>query len=428
MNKFLFINSLCLSAILFGASAEAAISWSEPEVLSQTADRGNPSVVINDQNMAAAIWVDSKADKRAVVSSFYSNCWQPFINISSYGTHSLQDPCIAMNSQFGMAMWNKGNTEKSEIRIANISQSVWFDFSTLYRAPDDARIMANLQLALSESGEGVAFWTRRYPDTLMTAFCSKGKWATPEAMPSEFPEEPGDLRMENAKVAISSQGDTVLVWDVFDGSKTIIKAAIKERDSATWGEPKTVSSSQNACIMPHASINHHGEAIVVWLSREEENRYCVQTASYAGGSWSPPSVLPDQTGNGFFPTVTLNNHGNALVTWHSDHLLCVARKFEGSWTAPTVISQPGWLSINHKAVLNDSENAVVVYHALQITNDPSLPSHDGFAVGFSGGEWEAPKLLFSSPESMPDVSLNNLNRACVIGKVGNSIQTRFGNF
>jgi len=425
--KTVLLKSSILLCLSFGGSIEAALSWAEPERLSEAGREAR--VIIDDQKEGVAIWMQDEPElERSITSSFYTeNSWQSPLRVSLTGIHRVEQPCVVYHNKQGLAIWSRDHRYGKGIRTASCSNHVWFGFSTLYQAPKEVDSMNDLEIAYdSDSGRGIATWVNEYlgHNVLMSALYADGKWSKAEARTGEV------LVIQKSHVKMDGKGNSLLVWYEFDGEKNSIQSAVLAKDAMEWTATKTLSEADEA-NNPELALNKEGEALVAWLCKGQK---AIQIVSYKGGEWSEVSEpVTIEEGWIYRFSLAMNNHGNALLTWAHDYRLYGARKLNNNWSEPSLVLQKGWRSYEtHKVVLNDAEKGVVVYDAVEGDEDPKegeMPRRIAIlAHGFSEETWEDGKEMF--PESMwrADISLNQENQVCVVASTGLKIGARFGQF
>ena len=442
MRSSLCIRNLVFMAMVCASSVQANATWSVQWAIGNASSASDPVVALNQNNQAMFVWIDQHTGNDVVVSRLHSEDeWQAPIQCSeNINNVYFVDPRVALNSSGNAtAIWRKVDNKASTVQSAEFSYPE--DFSETGWQPSIDLSQGNssifdLHTALNDKGVGVAIWTRTADETndfLTAAIYKNGVWQHPLEISSAFALFPGTGEVQhvsNSAVAMNDAGDMIAIWQLFDQTKTVIKACVKHRDSTLWSEPVTLCAEGKEGILPDIAINNQGEALAVWIGQGAA--FSLECASYAAGKWSLPVNLASDNISPIRPSITLNNNSNALLTWQAGEKISVLRKVDGNWRTATSISQSDKSAFSPKAVLNDSEQALVIYQARDRNSNPSpfaapLPAH-GFALAMSNETWEEPFLVFTStngkPSTVDNVVLNKHGRAWLVGKAENIIKAR----
>ena len=80
-------------------------------------------------------------------------------------------------------------------------------------------------------------------------------------------------------VAISDEGDAIVVWSGDNGSNEIVRAAVRTAGASAFGPPVAISQSSGDLFHPRPSMDAGGDATVVWV-RDNGTHNIVQWAGY----------------------------------------------------------------------------------------------------------------------------------------------------
>jgi hypothetical protein len=84
-----------------------------------------------------------------------------------------------------------------------------------------------------------------------------------------------------SEVAVDGRGNAIAVWRRFDGTNTIVQAAVRAA-GGSFGAPQDLSAAGQTANDPQVAVDGQGNAIAVW-SRSNGTNYIVQAAVRAAG-------------------------------------------------------------------------------------------------------------------------------------------------
>jgi uncharacterized protein YheU (UPF0270 family) len=121
-------------------------------------------------------------------------------------------------------------------------------------------------------------------------------------------------------VALSDNGEAVIVWNQSDGSTSQIFRS--EFRNGEWTDPENgsdnISPDGQAATSPQVSLNDNGEAVIVWY-QSDGSKNQIFRSEYRDGLWKDPKDLSDNISpNGIdarSPQVALNNTWDAVIVW-----------------------------------------------------------------------------------------------------------------
>jgi hypothetical protein len=154
-------------------------------------------------------------------------------------------------------------------------------------------------------------WAARY--LLGTGWTEKQAIETASAGDSDTPA-----------VAVDPQGNAVAVWSKTDGSGT--KHAWANRYvNGSWGTAQPLEASSSGITdPPRVALDAGGDGLVVWSEVDSNvNRIWVSRYLVSGG-FSPP-VLIETTSDAYLGTVSMQETGEAFLTWSQPGSVWVAR-------------------------------------------------------------------------------------------------------
>jgi len=179
----------------------------------------------------------------------------------------------------------------------------------------------------------------------------------------------------NVQVAMSDNGDAVVVWPQNNG--THLQIFVSEYRNGVWTHPRDLNDN----ISPdgfdarrvHVAMGDDGQTIVAW-SQMTAASWQIFFSQYLNGAWTHPSgiddfISPATGGDATWPKVAMDGMGNALIVWQQgiagNSRILVSQYREGRWIHPSSTSQhvdprDGY-SRNPFPVMNDLGEALVVW-------------------------------------------------------------------
>ncbi len=171
-----------------------------------------------------------------------------------------------------------------------------------------------------------------------------------------------------ARVAMDAAGDSVVVWQRYNGRHYVVQAATRPAGGA-FSAAVDLSASGQAAELPRVAIDAAGDAVAVWR-RSNGRHFIVQaTVRAAGGGFGAPVDLSAPGQNAQTPQVALDPAGDAVVVWRRSngrHLIVQAalRPASGSFGAPVDVSAPGHDAYDPQVAADAAGEAVAVWRQL----------------------------------------------------------------
>ena len=357
------------SSGLDGAAGQGlAVVGTEPadaatEVPTQTAVIAECSAPLDPASVTADTFIVQKEDGHGVVGGRAVDgrvaTWTPssalalFTPYTATLTTEIQD--LAGDALKGDHSWSF-HTRDGE----------WRDV-TMLESNDDGPA-TRPEVAVDADGNAIVVWVE-------AGATANRVWAS-RYVPTAGWEEPELIEVVDVggarfpKIAVSPDGDAIVVWQQSDGVRSNIMAS-RFAPTDGWSAPELVETSDlSGAFDPDVSIDPAGNAIAVWTQSDGEwinvwsNRF-----SPAAGWGTPETIATDDDRIPESPRVALDTSGNAVVVWHqrsSDPAL------RGVWSnryAPTmgwsaavrIDSMPGNSGLFPKLAMDPSGNAIAVW-------------------------------------------------------------------
>ncbi len=124
------------------------------------------------------------------------------------------------------------------------------------------------------------------------------------------------------QIAESRYGDTVAVWEQFDGARYNIWANAR-RAHQQWGQATLLEASDAGhAYNPQVAISAQGRAMAVWVQADDAaHRYDIQVSRFdAQAGWSLPVQLSvGSAGQAWSPHIAVDDQGNGVAVWQQSN-------------------------------------------------------------------------------------------------------------
>lgn len=231
------------------------------------------------------------------------------------------------------------------------------------------------QLAMDANGNAIVAWyqdgegrstvhVRRF-DSARTRWDSLQTFGAPERDGHE------------TQVAMTRGGAAVLVWTELDGGKSSLHAA-RYAPTRGWGDRAELVPSQTASVYsPSVAIAERGDIVAVWeaesgaQSSVHSNRF-----DAASGAWSGPEPREQNRFSNHFPSVAVDDLGNAIVAWthhrKSGVVIHVARfdAAAGTWQDMPPVADRRWRTSAPVVTMGPRGAAWITWHSRRPSNTP----------------------------------------------------------
>lgn len=248
--------------------------------------------------------------------------------------------------------------------------------------------------------DGDAIFTIEYGSR---AFCSErrdGIWYHPIRNVS-VPHNPAGGSMFDPRMAMTKNGDTLLVWIQRDSGRDRVYAATYFDGIWTdaYGHDDHLSPTANGAENPWPVLDRSGNGVVVWVQATSSFNGRIYKAEWRRGRWIRPvdendGISPDTT-NCQDVHMAIGPRDEIVVVWSQGngphYSIYKSERRNGVWTHPSsladTISPLGSNAVLPKVAFDGAGNAVIGW----IQGDGS---HDQvFKSEFRNGNWTHPTSL-----------------------------------
>jgi hypothetical protein len=284
------------------------------------------------------------------------------------------------------------------IPAASASAAGWLPAVNASPILSKSEFGASLQdVSVDAQGDATAVWTR-LPGSggpLILEAATRpagGGWSAPVQL-SQAGEQP-----LSPKVVVNPDGDAAVVWVGFgNGSKEVVRAATRPA-GGVWSEPVALSDVNGYSSEPDIAIDPQGNATAVWTTGPQFEYGFVQTATHpAGGSWSQPVALSDESEAAALPHIASDSQGSLTAIWDSGGeegiIQSKTRPAGGEWSSAAVdVSGEDGLS-SYPQIAIDAQGDVVA-----VWQQKDIPAATGFhyfiqTARRTGGWWSTPLTI-----------------------------------
>ena len=286
--------------------------------------------VVDNQGDAIVSWVESASAATVVKTAVYdgvAGVWTMAADIRVVG--GLPSTVLRLDSNDQAIVL--GQTSAGVTGVARFLPSIgaWSD-------PVALAGQGWPNMATDSVGNSTVVWTRVDGDVARVQAshysASSGIWSAPVGLAISAP---GARHIYRPEVASDAAGNTIAVWEWFDGVQWTVQSATYNASSHSWAAIASVMLGPNAAgfpSFPAVRFDPFGNATVV-LS--DPSASSVETARRsADGSWSTVTLAPSGAHS---PTLAVDPAGNVAVAWASNSVIQTTR-WEAAPAAPTITS------------------------------------------------------------------------------------------
>ena len=359
-----FINTLLFALLLF---SRLQADFTPPLQLSTEPDANSQLIVANSSGHAMAVWAqaDPNTGNSVIVASFYNGTsWSDVVTLSDNSTTSFL-PAVALDEHDNaVAAWYFGFGVSFTVRASRFTKGSWHN-----TGPDSVTL-------------------------------------------SEHPTESGGLSIS---IGIDAKGRSFAVWvDVVDMLSTVAGAAFNAK-TGTVSSQKLISTEGDFAGAQSIAVNEAGRGVITWVEIEGATEFVkARMVTLPEKLGSIHTLAADATE---MPSVGIDKHGNANISWVINSNVLQAAIFNGTVGPTTTIFVGTSVVEENKIAVNASGEAMLLFVDFEGGIDVVRAAH------FKNGVW----TLFPNPISIPtanareiDVAIDDLDNAIAVWEFGNS--------
>ena len=321
-------------------------------------------------------------------------------------TGDAHNPSIAFDSNGNaFAVWQQNNGTRIDI-FANRYSAATASWGTPEPITDITTNTPGLdainpKIAISSSGEAIAVWQQN-DGTRNNIWFNRfaGAWGTAAVVELAAGEA------VNPQIAFDASNVATAVWQQFDGARTNIYSS---RYTAAWSAPTalahTVTDNMGNAENPQVAISANGSVMVVWQQLTTASPSSIANIwanRYVAGAWGTAAKIEaDEANSARYPHVAIDSSGNVLAVWQQTNGTINsiwANRYDAAgtgWLTAGTIENDSNPAISPHAAMDASGNSIVVWAALS-----PLPSqrYNFYAnrlasADFLSGSWGAAELI-----------------------------------
>lgn len=373
-------------------------SWIQPSNLSDNSSpdgysSGPPSVAINNDGTAIIVWPQDVGGIYQIFrSEFRNGTWLDPINIASGfsppGTNAHSPKVVLNDNDEALVVWIQSDGSKDQVFLSEFREGSWTDPSTLQNniIPDGQEVHT-VDVTLNDNGDSVIVWAEDNDSSISQIYRAErraGVWHFPSDLSESISTTPTNAL--GCQVALNEEGEAVVIW-VQSGELFHI-----EYFNGSWTEPLSIPDSSPA-YRPRIALNDNGHAVAVWqkLSYPTPSIY---RSEYESGAWTAPEPLLDYLVNDSFPQVALSNNGDAVIVWEqvNSENYVPTQKYKifkselrnGAWRDPVDladnISPNGENAVRPQVTMNENGDTIIVWS--QYVGGKSQVAKSEYKFGF----------------------------------------------
>jgi len=120
----------------------------------------------------------------------------------------------------------------------------------------------------------------------------------------------------NPRVAVDAAGTVTVVWERFNGVRTVVEGARRAAGAGTFTPPVPLSSASGSAKHPVVAVSPQGDATVAWITLDADGS-TAEAATWPAGASAPVDrqTLSDPADQASDAAVAVNAQGDATVAW-----------------------------------------------------------------------------------------------------------------
>ncbi len=301
---------------IYSSQYRPGLGWTRPEVVQDDTSlyATRPSVAVDGQDNAMAVWTQSDTNYVNVSASLYvpGVGWGPSELIEYDYSGSPSYAQVAMDGEGNaVAVWRVWASPIYEIwaneytagegwGIAHLVETVYSGTSSIP------------SIAMDDGGNATVVWQESILSVASLLSCRYvvgDGWGEPELV--EIDDSGHVLSWD---VASDDRGNTRAVWAQSDGIRGNILSSLYVPGTG-WGEAELLEEDDDNAATPMISMDDAGNAIAVW-TQFDGFRYSVYANEYdAVAGWSGRHIIEEFLGQAELPYSATGGDGTTIAVW-----------------------------------------------------------------------------------------------------------------
>ena len=345
---------------------EPAAGWRGAEILSnETSPDGlEPWSAMGPRSEALVAWEewDGSVYNIAARGNNPTIGWGTAVVLWSTVGWPLYHPRVAIDpSGAAQVVWEGWDGTGSRIYSARYApETGWEPSAPLGPTGSDAHYP---EIAVDPQGNAIAAWYAggARADVWASRYRPGFGWATPVLLDTS---SAGDAF--NPLVAMDAQGNGIVVWQQYDGTRWGVWAARYDA-SAGWLGVTQLDDKAGDAEAPRIAVSPLGFATAVWSERTSGRSVIWASRFNPAVGWSGPETVSEALPwSGSAPQITLDDLGRSSVIWTqvngtASDIYASRAGATGGWEAPVRISSGTLISRAPRLAANEQGSAIAVW-------------------------------------------------------------------
>lgn len=266
-----------LSASAISLVSVMTFSWTGVTSISDDSSYG-PSPTSTSTGKAAVIWMNNSEVNVSVQAALFDGVyWHDYETIST--ANDNVNPSIRLDAEGNaLALWEE---------VADTSRSITFSATSVsgeWQTPQSlstANAVISSSLAMNESGQAYAGWINQDEDVIEVRNCLLGdSWSSIQQLGTS-----GGTKSEFS-LRVTSTGNAVAIW-VENATGKVYSSRTTDGFGSNWTTPELISNSDGNSNLS-LSLNGDGKAIAAWVDNYD---FSIITNILSEGSWGTPAII-----------------------------------------------------------------------------------------------------------------------------------------
>jgi len=342
---------------------------------------------------------------------------------------SIDDPVIITDANdITWAFYRRNSVfpeENDVIARRFLGNNIWGMEQLVSNGVDDEDVAGNPQVVALTNGDLLVLWEENSPGGIPTQLSynrysqSSRSWGDSERINASA------FAHMSPRLVADGSDNVMAVFEMAGMGPATIAALIYDGDNDQWVGAATVDELNEEAGHPRVSINHQGDAMVIWL---QDDRVYSRRYQFSTEMWGSVEAI-DDVGAGLLQpglALSVDSRGNFTAVWSQEG---EALSFSFIWSNRYIPGQ-GWigadeitgsaLGFNPQLVIDRDDNMLLVWR--QDVNAGNILSSRFDALDES---WSMAELLEEGeqPASSPRLTIDESGNAMAIWQ-----QNRSGTF
>lgn len=337
-------------------------------------DVDTTAVALNDNGDAMAVWCISDGTRYNIWARRTSGgSWEASLQLDSEDLGDVYAPDVAMDaSGNAIAVWYQYDGSHTNIWANRYVADVGWNGAEKLET-DDTGSAYSPRVAFDSSGNAIVVWYQ-YTSTdgansiYARRYEGGGGWGSVTKI------EDASANAYSPRIAFDSSGNAMVVFHQYVGGFSLSHVFANRYSGGNWlSSAVQLDSGSNIATNPDVSFDGNGNAIVVWTQWDGTrtdlwaNRYLA-----AGDSWEGAATIESGDGDAYDPRVAADSAGNAVAIWEqwdgtADSIMSNRYEVGSGWGTPVAIetsdeSASGELAM--RVAMDGSGNAIATWQQL----------------------------------------------------------------